>query len=130
MASDLQRADDNSDLTLRVEEKSDDELAVIGRTINKVLGSYGSTISKINQVYHTISSISDTIRSITDQNMKMSSQQDQELEMAATAMEEMTSALSSVSQSTNMAEEYEGSVEKKPITANKCLRKRFANLRI
>ncbi|EKF9564178.1 methyl-accepting chemotaxis protein [Vibrio cholerae] len=112
MASVLQRADDNSDLTLRVEEKSDDELAVIGRTINKVLGSYGSTISKINQVNHTISSISDTIRSITDQNMKMSSQQDQELEMAATAMEEMTSALSSVSQSTNMAEEYAGSAEK------------------
>ncbi len=112
MASVLQRADDNSDLTLRVDEKSDDELAVIGRTINKVLVSYGSTISKINQVNHTISSISDTIRSITEQNMKMSSQQDQELNMAATAMEEMTSALSSVSQSTNMAEEYAGSAEK------------------
>ncbi|MBF4280489.1 methyl-accepting chemotaxis protein, partial [Vibrio anguillarum] len=112
MASVLQRADDNSDLRLRVEEKSDDELAVIGRTINKVLSSYGSTISKINQVNHTISSISDTIRSITDQNMKMSSQQDQEIEIAATAMEEMTSALSSVSQSTNMAEEYAGSAEK------------------
>ncbi|EGQ7639734.1 methyl-accepting chemotaxis protein [Vibrio cholerae] len=112
MASVLQRADDNSDLTLRVDEKSDDELAVIGRTINKVLVSYGSTISKINQVNHTIFSISDTIRSITEQNMKMSSQQDQELNMAATAMEEMTSALSSVSQSTNMAEEYAGSAEK------------------
>lgn len=112
MSSVLKRADDNSDLTLRVEEKSDDELAVIGRTINKVLVSYGSTISKINQVNHTISSISDTIRSITEQNMKMSSQQDQELNMAATAMEEMTSALSSVSQSTNMAEEYAGSAEK------------------
>ncbi|HGF7192505.1 methyl-accepting chemotaxis protein [Vibrio cholerae] len=112
MARVLQRADDNSDLTLRVDEKSDDELAVIGRSINKVLSSYGATIIKINQVNHTISSISDTIRSITDQNMKMSSQQDQELEMAATAMEEMTSALSSVSQSTNMAEEYAGSAEK------------------
>ncbi|AOW84984.1 methyl-accepting chemotaxis protein [Vibrio mimicus] len=112
MALLLQKVDDNSDLTLRVDDKGEDELGVIGRTINKVLASYGTTITKINQVNHTISSISETIRSITDQNVKMASQQDQELEMAATAMEEMTSALSSVAQSTNMAEEYAGSAEK------------------
>lgn len=112
MESVLKRVDDNSDLTVRVDVKGDDEIAQIGCAINKVLGSYCTTISKINQVNHTISSISDTIRSINEQNIHKSSQQDQELEMAATAMEEMTSALSNVSQSTNMAEEYAGSAEK------------------
>ncbi|HFS8459977.1 chemotaxis protein [Vibrio cholerae] len=112
MESVLKRVDGNSDLTIRVDVKSDDEIAQIGCAINKVLDSYLTTISKINQVNHTISSISETIRSITEENIHKSSQQDQELEMAATAMEEMTSALSSVSQSTNMAEEYAGSAEK------------------
>ncbi|ENM3809685.1 methyl-accepting chemotaxis protein [Vibrio cholerae] len=112
MESVLKRVDGNSDLTIRVDVKSDDEIGQIGCAINKVIDSYRTTISNINQVNHTISSISDTIRSITEENIHKSSQQDQELEMAATAMEEMTSALSSVSQSTNMAEEYAGSAEK------------------
>ncbi|MFG0607466.1 methyl-accepting chemotaxis protein [Vibrio mimicus] len=131
MAEILQRADKNSDLTLRVEESGNDELSIIGRTINKVLGSYGTTISKINQVNHTISSISETIRGITDQNVKMANQQNQELDMAATAMEEMTSALSSVSQSTNMAEEYAGSAEKEANTSKQVFEKtirEFADL--
>lgn len=112
MESVLKRVDGNSDLTIRVDVKSDDEIGQIGSAINKVLDSYRTTIRKINQVNHTITSISDTIRSINEENIHKSSQQDQELEMAATAMEEMTSALSSVSQSTNMAEEYAGSAEK------------------
>ncbi|WP_420378085.1 HAMP domain-containing protein, partial [Vibrio cholerae] len=40
MESVLKRVDDNSDLTIRVDVKSDDEIAQIGCAINKVLGSY------------------------------------------------------------------------------------------
>lgn len=117
MATLLQQVDTDSDLTLRVDDKSDNELGIIGTTINKVLISYAKTISKINQVNTTISDISQSIQSITQKNIDMAGQQNQEMEMAATAMEEMTTALSNVAESTNMAEQYAGSAEKEASTS-------------
>ncbi|HDY8051230.1 TPA: methyl-accepting chemotaxis protein [Vibrio vulnificus] len=117
MANILKEVDVNSDLTLRVDDKSNNELGVIGTTINKVLISYAKTINKINQVNDTISNISEVIQSITHKNISMAGQQNQEMEMAATAMEEMTAALSNVAQSTNMAEQYAGSAEKEASTS-------------
>ncbi|EKZ9224652.1 TPA: methyl-accepting chemotaxis protein [Vibrio vulnificus] len=117
MANILKEVDVNSDLTLRVDDKSNNELGVIGTTINKVLISYAKTINKINQVNDTISNISEAIQSITHRNISMAGQQNQEMEMAATAMEEMTAALSNVAQSTNMAEQYAGSAEKEASTS-------------
>ncbi|HFQ4956809.1 TPA: methyl-accepting chemotaxis protein [Vibrio vulnificus] len=117
MANILKEVDVNSDLTLRVDDKSNNELGVIGTTINKVLSSYAKTINKINQVNDTISNISEAIQSITHRNISMAGQQNQEMEMAATAMEEMTAALSNVAQSTNMAEQYAGSAEKEASTS-------------
>lgn len=96
MANILKEVDVNSDLTLRVDDKSNNELGVIGTTINKVLTSYAQTIRKIDQVNTTISNISEAIQSITNKNITMSGQQNQEMEMAATAMEEMTAALECV----------------------------------
>ncbi|MCA4021605.1 methyl-accepting chemotaxis protein [Vibrio vulnificus] len=117
MANILKEVDVNSDLTLRVDDKRNNELGVIGTTINKVLISYAKTINKINQVNDTISNISEAIQSITHRNISMAGQQNQEMEMAATAMEEMTAALSNVAQSTNMAEQYAGSAEKEASTS-------------
>ncbi|MDA0127668.1 methyl-accepting chemotaxis protein [Vibrio sp. MarTm2] len=117
MAKVLKQVDMDSDLTLRVEDGSRNELGVIGTTINKVLVSYATTITKINQVNSTISQISEAIQGITQRNITMANQQNQEMEMAATAMEEMTAALSNVAQSTNMAEEYAGSAEKEASTS-------------
>ncbi|MEF1256764.1 methyl-accepting chemotaxis protein [Vibrio sp. M260112] len=117
MATLLKQVDTNSDLTLRVDDKSNNELGIIGSTINKVLESYAKTISKINQVNATISTISQSIQSITQRNIDMAGQQNQEMEMAATAMEEMTTALSNVAESTNMAEQYAGSAEKEASTS-------------
>lgn len=117
MATLLQQVDTDSDLTLRVDDKSNNELGIIGTTINKVLISYAKTISKINQVNTTISDISQSIQSITQKNIDMAGQQNQEMEMAATAMEEMTTALSNVAESTNMAEQYAGSAEKEASTS-------------
>lgn len=117
MATLLQQVDTNSNLTLRVDDKSNNELGIIGNTINKVLESYAKTISKINQVNATISTISQSIQSITQRNIDMAGQQNQEMEMAATAMEEMTTALSNVAESTNMAEQYAGSAEKEASTS-------------
>ncbi|MGX1924669.1 methyl-accepting chemotaxis protein [Vibrio sp. NH-7] len=117
MAKVLKQVDVDSDLTLRVEDGSQNELGVIGTTINKVLVSYATTITKINQVNSTISQISEAIQGITQRNITMANQQNQEMEMAATAMEEMTAALSNVAQSTNMAEEYAGSAEKEASTS-------------
>ncbi len=117
MAKVLKQVDVDSDLTLRVEDGSRNELGVIGTTINKVLVSYATTITKINQVNSTISQISEAIQGITQRNITMANQQNQEMEMAATAMEEMTAALSNVAQSTNMAEEYAGSAEKEASTS-------------
>ncbi|MEF1285705.1 HAMP domain-containing methyl-accepting chemotaxis protein, partial [Vibrio sp. M250220] len=117
MATLLQQVDTNSDLTLRVDDKSNNELGIIGNTINKFLESYAKTISKINQVNATISTISQSIQSITQRNIDMAGQQNQEMEMAATAMEEMTTALSNVAESTNMAEQYAGSAEKEASTS-------------
>ncbi|TMX35837.1 methyl-accepting chemotaxis protein [Vibrio sp. Hep-1b-8] len=117
MATLLKQVDTNSDLTLRVDDKSNNELGIIGNTINKVLESYAKTISKINQVNATISTISQSIQSITQRNIDMAGQQNQEMEIAATAMEEMTTALSNVAESTNMAEQYAGSAEKEASTS-------------
>ncbi|WP_394127312.1 methyl-accepting chemotaxis protein [Vibrio hepatarius] len=117
MAKVLKQVDVDSDLTLRVDDVSQNELGVIGTTINKVLVSYATTITKINQVNSTISQISEAIQGITQRNISMANQQNQEMEMAATAMEEMTAALSNVAQSTNMAEEYAGSAEKEASTS-------------
>ncbi len=117
MATLLKQVDDQSNLTLRVDESRNNELGIIGTTINKVLISYGKTISKINQVNATISQISASIESITQKNISLASQQNQEMEMAATAMEEMTAALSSVSESTNMAEEHAANAENEASTS-------------
>ncbi len=117
MAKVLKQVDVDSDLTLRVADGSQNELGVIGTTINKVLNSYATTITKINQVNLTISQISEAIQGITQRNISMANQQNQEMEMAATAMEEMTAALSNVAQSTNMAEEYAGSAEQEANTS-------------
>lgn len=111
MASTLKSVDDNSDLTLRVDDSKNNEIGTIGSTVNKVITSYSSTIEKINTVNHMISQITDSLVNITDKNAKVSSQQNQELEMAATAMEEMTSALSTVAENTSMAEKYAGNTE-------------------
>ncbi|MGJ3495496.1 methyl-accepting chemotaxis protein [Piscirickettsia salmonis] len=117
MAGLLQHVDNHSDLTLRVDEKSHNELGIIGSSINKVLDSYAKTINKINQVNSTISSISQSIQSITKKNIDMAGEQIQEVKMAATAMEEMTAALSNVVKSTNTAEQYAGSAEKEASTS-------------
>ncbi len=117
MAQLLKVVDEKSDLTLRVDESKSNELGIIGTTINKVLISYGKTISKINEVNATISHISSSIETITQKNISLASQQNQEMEMAATAMEEMTAALSSVSESTNMAEEHAASTENEASTS-------------
>ncbi|KOO15760.1 chemotaxis protein [Vibrio xuii] len=117
MATLLKQVDTDSDLTLRVDDKSNNELGIIGITINKVLVSYAKTINKINQVNATISNISQSIQTITQKNIDMANQQNQEMEMAATAMEEMTTALSNVAESTNMAEQYAGSAEKEAFTS-------------
>ncbi|OOE48331.1 methyl-accepting chemotaxis protein [Salinivibrio kushneri] len=111
MASTLKSVDDNSDLTLRVDDSRNNEIGTIGSTVNKVIISYSSTIEKINAVNHMISQITESLVNITDKNAKVSSQQNQELEMAATAMEEMTSALSTVAENTSMAEKYAGNTE-------------------
>ncbi len=123
MATLLEQVDTNSDLTLRVDDKSNNELGIIGTTINNVLISYGKTISKINQVNTTISDISLAIQSITQKNIDIANQQHQEMEMAATAMEEMTAALSNVAESTNMAEQYAGSAEKEAFTSKEVFEK-------
>ncbi|TKF72940.1 methyl-accepting chemotaxis protein [Vibrio kanaloae] len=117
MANLLKKVGTNSDLTIRVEDKSKNELGIIGSTINKVLISYAETIKKINQVNSTISSISLSIQSITKKNIDMSGQQSQEMEMAATAMEEMTTALANVAESTVMAEQHAGSAENEASTS-------------
>ncbi|WP_070967991.1 methyl-accepting chemotaxis protein [Vibrio sonorensis] len=123
MAKVLKQVGVDSDLTLRVADGSQNELGVIGTTINKVLVSYATTITKINQVNSTISQISEAIQGITQRNITMANQQNQEMEMAATAMEEMTAALSNVAQSTNMAEEYAGSAEKEASTSKQVFNK-------
>ncbi|OOF32041.1 methyl-accepting chemotaxis protein [Salinivibrio proteolyticus] len=117
MASTLKQVDDNSDLTLRVDDTKNNEIGTIGSTVNKVIVSYSSTIEKINNVNHMISQITESLVNITDKNAKVSNQQNQELEMAATAMEEMTSALATVTENTSMAEKYAGSTEKETSTS-------------
>lgn len=117
MASTLKQVDDNSDLTLRVDDTKNNEIGTIGSTVNKVIVSYSSTIEKINNVNHMISQITESLVNITDKNAKVSNQQNQELEMAATAMEEMTSALATVAENTSMAEKYAGSTEKETSTS-------------
>lgn len=119
MANILKQVDDNSDLTLRADEKRNDELGIIGGSVNKVLVSYATTINKIHQVNETISNISKAMREITQKNISLANKQSQEMELAATAMEEMTTALSSVSENTNLAEEYAGSAENEATTSKK-----------
>ena len=111
MAKVLQQVDKESNLTLRVNDNHNNELDIIATTTNKVLISYSTTITKINQVNDTISRISEAIRSITESNIKISNQQTQEMNMAATAMEEMTAALANVAESTTMAEQHAGNAE-------------------
>lgn len=113
----LQQVDSDSNLTLRVDDNSHNELGIIGTTINKVLDSYANTIGKINQVNTTIHAISETIQDISHKNIALSGQQSQEMEMAATAMEEMTTAMSNVSESTNVAEQYAGSAEQEAVNS-------------
>ncbi|GLT17042.1 methyl-accepting chemotaxis protein [Vibrio zhanjiangensis] len=123
MAKLLQKVDKDSDLTLRVSENSNNELGVIGSTINKVLVSYAKTISKITQVNSTIANISKAIQTVTQKNIDMARQQNQEMEMAATAMEQMTTALSNVAENTSTAEQYAGSAEKEVSTSKSVFNK-------
>lgn len=126
MASTLKQVDDNSDLTLRVDDSKKNEIGTIGSTVNKVIESYSSTIEKINDVNHMIAQITDSLVEITSKNAKISNQQNQELEMGATAMEEMTSALATVAENTSMAEKYAGSTEKETSTSKEVFDKTMA----
>ncbi|ALA25903.1 chemotaxis protein [Piscirickettsia salmonis] len=123
MAHVLRQVDSKSDLTLRVDENSNNELEVIGNSINKVLASYAKTIIKIGEVNSTISSISHSIQSITEENINMAEEQTAEVKMATKAMEEMTVALSDVVRSTNMAEQHADSAEKEASTSKSVFNK-------
>ncbi|OAJ33095.1 Methyl-accepting chemotaxis protein PctB [Piscirickettsiaceae bacterium NZ-RLO1] len=123
MANLLRQVDSQSDLTLRVKEDSNNELGVIGSSINKVLVGYMKTIIKIGEVNSTISGISHSIQSITKKNINMAEEQTTEVKMAAKAMEEMTVALSSVVKSTNMAEQHADSAEKEASTSKSVFNK-------
>ncbi len=111
MSSQLNKADNNSDLTIRIDRIHSDELGQIGTGINNLLGSYSQTIASVKESNATIQSVAQAIETVTHTNIDQSNKQVSELEMAATAMEQMTAALANVAENTSQAESYAADTE-------------------
>ena len=107
----LKLSDENSDLSVRMDDTQDNELGYIASGINKLLTNYSDGIAKINDINRSIMSVSGKIGEISKYNSEISNRQYTELEMAATALEEMTAALASVAANTSAAEVHAGSTE-------------------
>ena len=111
MSSQLQKADQNSDLTIRIDRIQSNELGQIAKGINNLLASYSKTIANVKESNDSIQAVAKTIQDVTQNNIDQSQRQVSELEMAATAMEQMTAALANVAENTNQAESYAAETE-------------------
>jgi methyl-accepting chemotaxis protein len=86
----------NSDLSQRIEIKSDDEIGRMSKAFNSMLGNFQSSIQHVNDTVLKLSSSSSQIHSIASRAIEAARGQQMQTSAVASAMEQMEAATKSV----------------------------------
>jgi len=90
--------EDNSDLTKRIEIKSQDEIGIASQAFNAMLEKFESLIKQVNNTSMEISSTSDQVGAVAHQSVQNMRAQQDETKQISNAMESMISSVSDVTQ--------------------------------
>ncbi len=93
---------DNKDITLRVEDSGENELAVLGSAFNLLIQNLEDMIAKINQASDKIGIDVDTAVSSCHANSRGISQQEVDIEQLASAMTQMVASIQSIGDSSQI----------------------------
>lgn len=87
---------ENSDLKLRIDVNSSDEIGVMSKSLNTMLEDFHSSLSKVSTTVHQLSTSSSSINSIADLANSAVNNQQMQTSAVASAMEQMEAATKSV----------------------------------
>ncbi len=97
--------EENADLSRRVPVNNGDEIGVLGKTFNEMLGKFQHIIQEVFEGTKHLTESTDKISTIAAQAERGVTQQRQETELAATAMTELTSTAQEVAKNTTQTAE-------------------------
>ncbi len=84
------------DLTRRLDEEGNDEIACLARSFNRFATQIQDLVRQLGQASHALKSAADDMNTSTDTTRQNVHQQQQETEQVATAMNEMTATVQEV----------------------------------
>lgn len=99
----MSKAEANSDLTLRSEIKSNDEIGSMAFSFNKMLEKFEALVQQINSSSSQLAAASEEVSSVAQESTNNIMQQRSETDMVATAMNEMAATVQEVASSAESA---------------------------
>lgn len=98
----LTQINQDSDLSKRVSEKGNDEIAQSGKAINSLLGKFQDTIQHLIETSGKLKQASASMTTITNQTLDASQQQQNQSHQVAAAATEMTASSQEVAQNAEL----------------------------
>ena len=92
----IQQAEHSNDLSLRLDERGRDELALLGRAYNAMLARFGELIRAVRDATHEVSHGAGQVASAATQTERGVSQQRESLTQLATAMTQIVAVVQEV----------------------------------
>ncbi len=96
MGKTINKIHENSDLKLRIDVSSKDEIGVMSNSLNTMLEDFHGSLSKVSATIHQLSTSSTSINSIADMANSAVNNQQMQTSAVASAMEQMEAATRSV----------------------------------
>lgn len=103
LCSTIQHIEQNSDLTLRSDNQSEDEVGKIASSLNKMLDKFQHIINDVTKSSQQIAMTAAEVYQVTEQSSHGVSQQQQDTTQLATAITEMATTVRDVAQNANEA---------------------------
>jgi len=100
----LSDAEKESDLTLRSDIKSSDELGRAATALNNMLGAFQSSLQQVDGATGRLATAAEETSAVSSENTERISDQQSRTEQVATAMHEMTATVREVARSASEAE--------------------------
>lgn len=89
----------SGDLTIQVEVKGEDEIALLGRAINRIALNLKDMLTKVRAITGSVSNVTENIASSSDKVLKGANRQHDAIEKTAGFIEEIDNSISSVAMS-------------------------------
>ncbi|MDH5300859.1 MAG: methyl-accepting chemotaxis protein [Gammaproteobacteria bacterium] len=115
-------ASGNGDLTLKLEEKGDDELTDVARRFNRFLGKLRGMMEQIKGSVATIESGAADFSVITDELKNNAMRQQQETQTIAAAVNEMAASIREVAENANAASAAADTADKEAINGRQVVK--------